>query len=235
VTADQEILYFERINSKYWNYDDWKKSESPDFLVKVGNKIIGIEFTEVTKKYPGNNDAKRYSLEDKLTKIITNQLNESSMNLNLYGNINFKSDLNLSQENVETFCHRVTSAIIAHSKSLKKESWSANHYLDKFLPDEINWISYDCYPFMEESKFYASKGKTLEFLNEADVFHAIENKESKYHEYLNKCDEVHLVLLEGLIPASWIGKLEKPIARIDTIFNKVFLFHTSDSELIELY
>lgn len=234
MTEEQEFEIFKRVNEKHWQFQNWNKSESPDFLVSYDDKVIGIEISEVIKKNIGELIASKLSLEDQLASIITDQLNKSSMDLNLSGMIDFKTEISISSNQKEYFCHRVSSAIISHSKSLIKESWSINHCIEHYIPEEINWISYDCYPFMDESRFYATRGKTQEFLKEEDVIETVLKKEAKYQQYLRKCDEVYLLLIEGLIPASWIGKLKKPINYLHSSFDKVYLFHSADSELIEL-
>ncbi len=234
MTEAEENLIFQRINAKHWNYDNWQKSERPDFLVKVNSKTIGIEFTEVIKKYYGEIIAQKYRLEDKLAQKVTQQLNQSSMDLNLHGIIDFKDEIYIYQNEIDSFCHRITSSIITHSRSLSKESWSINHYIDKFIPEEVNWISYDCYPFLDKSEFYASRSKTQEFLDKEDVIDAIKKKELKYEDYFENCDEVHLIIVEGLLPASWIGKLEKPLKITHSYFESIFLFHFMDSEFVKL-
>lgn len=234
IKKETELKQFQVVNDKLWRFEKYKMDESPDFLAYEKEKVVGIEITQVIRKDYGQIIAANYKLEDELASIISNQLNESALQLSLHGMIDFKKDLLLSGNQKNHLCNRITSTIIAHSKNLLKESWSANHFIDKLLPDEVNWISYDCYPFLDESTFYATRGKTLEYLEKEDILDAIHKKESKLQNYLQKCDEVYLLLVEGLLPASWIGELREPLTEVDTLFTQVILLHYRSSKVIPI-
>ena len=236
MTKDQEFQFFKVINDKVWNHLDWEISEVPDFLVKTKENVIGVELTEVVRKDTGRIIASRYSLEDELAAIVTRQVNESGIDLNLQGHIDFKNELYIRSNQKESFCHQITSAIVTHSRSLVKDVISYNHHIDTFIPDEVNWISYDCYPFLDESAFYATRYKTKEYLEVEDILCTVRKKENKIELYKQKCEEVKLVLVEGLLPSSWIGELKDPNIEIhlDTSFNEVYLIHYHGFKILQL-
>ncbi|MEQ8554915.1 MAG: hypothetical protein RIC06_25745 [Cyclobacteriaceae bacterium] len=236
MTKDQELQFFKVINDRNWSYQNWEVSEAPDFLIKTKGNVIGVELTEVVRKDTGGIIASKYSLEDELAAIVTKQLNESGIDLNLQGNIDFKGELNIRANQKESFCHQITSAIIAHSKSLVKDELSYNHHIDSFIPDEVNWISYDCYPFLDESSFYATRYKAQEFLEVDDILDAVGKKERKTEAYKQKCDQIKLVLVEGLIPSSWIGELKDPsiLSSLETAYDEVFLIHYHGFKILKL-
>ncbi len=229
MNKQQERYVFEKVNGKLWQTKHYVHDDSPDFLLEGGS--AGVEITEVVKAY--STDPQTYSMEAEICRLAAERLNGLSKNF-LHGTIQFRRPVRVRKVDIGRIVEHIVATVLNHSKHLLQHEKSEDHHIASNLPTEIEWISYDNYPFWGECTLAPIRQKIREYLNPADLIATIQRKEVKIPQYMLKCKRCILIIAEGFLPGSWIGKLESEPPRFETAFDEVILFHFDDSQVVRL-
>ena len=233
MNSDQEEFAFKLFLELHGNLPSGEKSESPDFIIHIDGKRIGIEITELMEETKLSiSSAAKYSIEDKIAKSAQRQYdNISDKRLNV--NLQIANNLNISKNRVDHLS-RLISEILRDE--IKDFPYAITHNLEinADLPEEILGIYYDVYPFLDESHFSVMRGKWTGSFNIIDLNRAIRKKECYTPLYKSKTDLVYLLILEGLSFSSYLGPFEMIGTIVDNSFDKIFLLKILSRQLFEI-
>jgi hypothetical protein len=205
-------------------------SESPDFIVRTKNRLIGVEIAKIFKDDAGYGSLLRlresvhreigYKIIEK-TKLYT----DKPFALNIHFNDRIKIDKQRKNEIVTECLSEILFVVwnndggdfrIINMGQLPVEINDISIYIDS-----IHWI---------ESHYVETTGGVLGVLTEAHLQPVL----NRHHEALIKyreCDEYWLVIEEGSFGADSFGNIDinKPIT---SLFDKVFVYRIAKHEAV---
>ena len=233
MNLDKETLAFNVFRNLHGDLPPGEKSESPDFLINLDNKIIGVELTELMEEDSGPSSlAAKYSLEDKIAKSSRIKFDLAS-NKRIMANLHIRDNLSLPSNKIHSISKEIADLITRTTENYPN-TLSYNYEINENLPKEILAIYFDIAPFMTESHFSVMRGKWTGSFNINDLNRAIEKKDKNIPKYRKKADSIYLVIIEGFAPNSWFGPFIKTGTYIKNSFDKIFLLKIMSRELFQI-
>ncbi|MGA2407164.1 MAG: hypothetical protein ABSF81_10495 [Bacteroidales bacterium] len=228
-----EEFAFKIFRELHGNLPDGEKSESPDFIINLDCKRIGIELTELMEEDPGPLSlAAKYSLEDKISKSAQRQFDNRS-DKRIMVNLQIVQKLNLSSHKINHLGSEIAQILIKATKDYPNVL-SHHHEINENLPKEILNIYFDITPFMTESHFSVIRGKWTDSFNLNDLNRIIIKKDKYALNYRLKVDKLYLLIIEGFAPNSWYGPFTMTGSIIENNFDKIFLLKIMSRQLYEI-
>lgn len=210
-----------------------KEQEAPDFIVNLDERKIGVELTEifqdshlgVSKMKQESSDNNRFT-ED-LIALIQPDIPFTFL-IEIYFNKNFPIKKSKKQEILKELQGICVNAMIdlPNNKHLELDNYYDN------LPNEIEEVNVYRYDGMEESIDSRPEGGPVSPLRIDHLKTILTNKESKLSFY-GVCDQQWLLIREGNYFSGSFSNVEIDF-KIDSPFDKIFLFRTKTREIIEL-
>lgn len=220
-------LYTDEAISKY------TKAESPDFIMELKNRRVGLELTEIfqdsgerfSELQRKSSDWKTFT-EDFITEL------QPRINFKFMVGIHFSSFHSIKKSEKKLLISKLVT--ICAPKLIKlqnKENLDIDYY--DGVPEQVDLLHFLRYDGLSESMNYQPEGGTVRELTSEQLQTIIDKKQKKLPTYLT-CDEYWLLIREGNYYAgSFSDEIEKPLV-VHSAFDKVFLFRTKKNELIAL-
>lgn len=214
-----------------------EKTESPDYLIKQNEGVIGIEFTEVVNRSASNLEhlpVKWYGFEDKVLTRAKSMFQQKS-NAKVFVSVDFNKYLRIDLMSVDRIAITLVEFIIEELRYHDHNAAKANIDLDRELISKyFNHVSFDITPEFEETEWVAIRAKMAEDLVLTELVVVIEKKEKLLPEYRRKAATVYLVIVDGFGAKSWYAGFKAEPIEIHTGFDSVFLLRVMENTLIEL-
>lgn len=212
--------------------------ESPDFLIRRGNDITGIEITKYIRGQSDNGSPKRH--EEIVQSQVLQQARikfESKFNLPLY--ILFQSSphnklSNLSQDKRVDISNLIVNKVVQNvppsiNKIRKVEiNWHDDSELYRFVPSfSIMRVRRDSlWKFMQVDWIGATKSEFQSI---------IDKKNGKISYYLSNCNKIWLIIVATGSPISSNVDIELIIKeKFFSDFHKILFFDQEEQEVIQL-
>lgn len=228
-----EEFAFKLFRELHGNLPDGEKSESPDFIINLDGKMIGIELTELMEEDSGPLSlAAKYSLEEKIAKSAQRQFDNRS-DKRIMVNLQIVEKLNLPSYKITHLASEIAQILINTTKDFP-DVLSNNHEIIENLPNEILNIYFDITPFLTESHFTVMRGKWTGSFNINDLVRLIIKKNKYTLDYRRKVDLLYLLIIEGFAPKSWYGSFMMTGSAIENDFDKVFLLKIMSRQLYKI-
>ena len=249
MTTQEEYSAVNVLKEKFKDFPkgELKKSESPDFIVADGSKIIGIETTQAVHSEKDKQVSSEritftdlvigklvpllpfhFSLSvtlDKTKPIRKSNRNEIANLVAIFCSTEFRNIKNGTGEGVENI-----EFDIEGSPEFIKNDMLANGYRN--LPEGV--ASIDIFRFDQHGSSYnsASEAAAIPTFSKERLDKALIDKENKLSSY-QVCDEYWLIIWQGGGITGYFEEIdfETPIS---TAFDKVFIVRSFDNDFIVL-
>ncbi len=212
-------------------------SEEPDFIVHASIKV-GIELTSLFWG-EGNNHIPRQAQENIRYKICQKAREEYEKRCSpkIHVSVHFNEQFTLKKQDISSLAIRVVDFIgnnMPSENEIYEEEYDWNNRYH--FPKEINAISiYRCTD-LTKSCFSAPDSGYIPYCTDEDVKRVLTKKESKYDNYLRKCNEVWLLI--NINNGGISSTFDIPESTVDTKYktryDKVFLIQHRERRLFEL-
>jgi hypothetical protein len=230
---EEEKYSFEKFRELHGNLPPGRKSETPDFLIVAGNETIGVEFTEVTNESSNVfSPAAKYALEDRIIRHAKAGM-QKLRNIMLFVTIRFRDGLIINAKRVKKLGEEISQVVYERTLHLSEIEPLEHQVIVEDLPDELDLISFDVAPCLDEPEWHAIRQKGIEHLDIERIDRVISRKEEVVMTCRTKADRVYLVIVDGLGPRSWYHDFLQGQIR-ETSFDKVFLLRIMVNQLVEL-
>ena len=233
MTRSHEEYVFKAFKELYHDFPvgEYIRDEQPDFVIKTGNKLIGVEITQVFIDNYLNTSLNKKRKEN-LHKLFGENLCKKLSLIIPYKfvlSIDFSKEKDFSTNQIDC----ITLACDKYFRSFHYTAESTSLIIENSgqLPEEIGIIELYKFPSLRKS-FYSESAAgiipdlTMQHLN------VILNKKDKALKNYRRCDEHWLLIEEGTFIADSFGDVL--IDKFSTDFHKVFLYRHSMRELIQL-
>ena len=232
MNTDQEIFAFNRFINLYGQLEFGEKSKYPDFIVKSGNKKIGIELTElIYEKNHGVLLSKKYALEDKIAKQTIIEFDQQC-NKRIWASIQFQDKLSISSARKKGLAQEISSMLINTINSYPEET--NNIEITENLPNELQGIYFDIVSFLTESLIYSMRSKWSGTFNIENLSPVVIKKNTLIPRYKTNVDIVYLVIIESFSAHSNNGEFLQTGSIVPNDFDKIFLFNILSNKLFEI-
>lgn len=213
---------------------DYFKTESPDYIIKNKDRIIGLELTEIFQ----DSDGKYSKLQRKsndwktFTEEFIKEL-QPKIDFKFMVGIYFSRFHSIKKSEKHDVILKMVEACMPKLVRLENKKHLIIDYVNCNLPEQIDSIHFSRYDALLESMNFQPEGGPVRELSSPILQKVIDKKDKKLPTYSN-CDEYWLVIHEGNYYA---GSFTDEIAgqlSIKSTFDKVFLFRTKTLDLIIL-
>lgn len=189
--------------------DEISLSEQPDFIVKAGNRVIGIEITEAHRSIKGEKfpAAAIEASQNEFAKALLEQTNTASP-LTIY--LSFIDEVKTQKDmmdavapvaaSIEAISHEMT-AVAANlvREEKKQQSSSQPSFICLDIPPFISQITL-VKSEMEGNRLCASRGGVVEHFGDEDLSKILDKKHKLLKNYHGECDEHWLVIVANANP-----------------------------------
>ena len=208
------------------------KHESPDFIVEIEGKRIGIELTEIFQDSTGSHSKlqQRSSDWENFTNQFIREL-QPFVEFTFAIGIHFTESHPIRKARKTKIIEQLISVCVPKLLGLSNRQNVEFDYFDN-LPEEIHSIYITRFDGMEASFNYKSEGGSVATLSVEHLLPVLANKEAKLKNYLG-CDEYWLVIREGNYYAGSFSD-NQPDISVKSSFDQVFLLRTKLNRLIPL-
>jgi hypothetical protein len=212
------------------------KTESPDFLIKGGGEIVGVEISKIlNEKEPGQQFApsERNSIEQKIA-INAKELFLERHRLHLCVDFAFCDSIDVGKGK-DVILAESLAQLVAEQVTGRSLSNHFHLYVDRDLPEELMAFGITFHPRLSGSVWYAAKAQMVPELNKDYLLSIIKRKEMKLSQYKAKADKVILLLIEGLVPDGMFDKIE-PVRRdeVNSGFDRVLILRNLHDQIIAI-
>jgi hypothetical protein len=231
---DKEKFAFALFYELYNNLAKGIKTEGPDFIINQNGIRIGVEHVDFMEESKENEISVpvKYSLEDKVVRYSNEDFDKHS-DKRIVANIQFQDDLKLRSKRIKELALEISNRIQITVKDFPNIIYHKLEVTDN-LPAGVLHIYFDIAPYLDKSIFQAMRSKWIGKFNLNDLNRLISKKEKNIPNYLNKVNQIYLLITEGFIPNSWIGDFENNGVMINNRFDKIFLLKVMSHNLYEL-
>lgn len=233
MNSDKEEFAFKIFRELLGNLPLAEKSESPDFIINLDGKRIGIELTELMEENSGQSSlAAKYSLEDKIAKSARIKFDLRS-DKRIMANLQIIDNLRLSSNKIDNVAGEIAEILFKTTKNFPNVL-SHDHEITENLPKDILNIYFGITPFMTESQFSVMRGKWTGSFDLNDLNRVIDKKDKNISAYKKKVDQLYLLIIEGFVPNSWYGPFTMTGSTTKNSFDKIFLLKIMSRQLFEI-
>jgi hypothetical protein len=204
--------------------------DKPDFIIKLNEKIIGVEVTQIFVDNLINNSSK-IKEKEVLQGFLGDRLCEK---VSLF--IPFKFVLSIDFSDRIFYKNDIDRIVHSSEKYLKQIKFSEQSFTQSIenlgqLPDEIDYLYFIRNDKLNFSRYCYSDGAILPTLRLQNLKAILQDKEEALKGY-KKCDEYWLLIEEGAFPSDSFGDIS--IKKFQTIYDKVFLYRKAHAQTIRL-
>lgn len=189
--------------------DEIVKTESPDFLVRSNDKILGIE---VCQLYHGKEPGSRFTPVENVSMETQIALNAQQYFFRRYRiplnvDIQFRRELTLDSVGRQRLAEKIAEHVW-QEVSFRKHDAYYSISKDRNLPQELVHLFVYFHPKLTKSTWYSGRAIMLPDLTCKMIVETIRKKEAKTHLYRKKADNLILVLAEGFSMESLFDSIE---------------------------
>ena len=220
------------------NYKDGRltllhEQESPDFIIGLDQKTIGVELTEVFQdSHLGTSRLKQNSSDGSSFTEELIALLQPDIPFKFSIGINFNRRQTVKKSKKQEILDKLKFICLPKIIRLNDhEHLELENYWDS-LPDEIDDIHVYRFDGMDESIDSRPEGGSVSKLTIKHLEKILLSKEEKLS-YYSPCDEQWLVIREGKYYSGSFSDVEIDLP-IKSMFDRVFLFRTRTREIIKL-
>ena len=212
---------------------DYFKNEAPDYIIKLNDRKVGLELTEIfqdsdekfSELQRNSSDWKTFT-EEFITKL------QPHIDFKFMVGIDFSRFHSIKKSEKHHVVSKLAEVCIPKLMNLQNREHLDLDYNDN-VPEQIDSIHFSRYDALPESINYQPEGGTVRELASAVLQTVIDKKDKKLPTY-SHCDEYWLLIREGNYYAgSFSDEITEPLV-IRSTFDKVFLFRTKKNEVISL-
>lgn len=215
-SAFTEILYGSPIA-------EWDKAESPDFIFRENDKVIGVEHTQIF--LDGSNDLKLVAIESIGNDIARRvQLKGLSLHYNFQAVLQLNISDSLNEKERESIASEIYEKI---ENTIRNTNILETQY---FVVSQVNSV-------VRRIRFVATQQELATRVTVAragwvkrtiaeEIVEAITNKNFKAKDYASKCDELWLLIVaDGHDPSS-LFDIQPPVISVSCCshFDRVYYF-----------
>lgn len=234
----REIIYLERCFELLGlSNASVEHSEAPDFLYfPAPERRIGIEVTEL---HNPKIEGERYPSSQRhgtLEKIVDNAHKEFTLVSNIPLTIEFRfvKNLRISRNRIISLSKEISGIVCEQVRNIGGRTIH-DFRVEHPLPKEMSGIYGYYHPSSTTSIWYPAEGRWLPDIDPKEVQKLIDKKNVKVADYLQKCDEVWLLIVEGIPPYSWFDNKEEAISvNYLSSFQKIIMLRSLSNKVYEL-
>lgn len=175
--------------------DDVAPSEEPDFLVRINNKVLGIELTELHRKSaPG-------AIPQQATEAMKRRVVERAQEIYAAKSLPpircavLMNGQHISKAEIEPLANAIVE--IATRNMPDRNSSAREEYMwtnRDYFPERIHSVHVHRHDVVPYNHFLCPGAAWVGRLTSDDISRAIAPKERKYEKYRESCDDVWLVI-----------------------------------------
>jgi hypothetical protein len=230
---NQEEYVFKAFKKLYSRFPAGEciRDEQPDYIVYGADSVIGIEITQIfidNHIDSSLNEKRMESLQSMLGENLCDRL-DPKVPFKFVLSIDFskkgfaKSEIPLIVKSCETYVKQLHFPQ-QDFNSIDLKNWGQ-------LPDQIENLNLFKFPSLKKSLFSEVAGSVLPELTEKNL-QVVLTKKGKALKQYKACDEHWLLIEEGTFVSDSFGDIA--VNRLDTNFNKVFLYRHSKGQVVQL-
>jgi len=226
----RERLQFNLFIKHYDINGNIEQSESPDFLIKMHDYIIGVELTGYLQNNSNIGSFLReleYN-QDKIKEIIEAELSEYRLLILL----SWKDKITIKKAEVRSIANSLIELIKKNIPDIDSERrLSGKDGLPSYLINLFIWSNN-----VKKTQIATTRAVWVREINRVEIENIIKKKEKKINDYREKCNEIWLlIVIEGISPSSIIDISSEAINRKYVFkFDKVLLFDVIEDRIFEL-
>jgi len=214
-----------------------KDDERPDFLIENGDKTLGIEVIQLLEGSNSTGD-KRVKIEGGWADVIseldrvwkTNGLPKVEVSLI------FSNETHVPGKKIESLVERIMKVVKENLPNEDEDKTFENDGTIDGFPEEITNLSIlRCKGFKTSNWDYVD-GSWGIILESKMIQRCIDKKEMKRSDYIEKCDEVWLLIVANGGKPSGLFNYEPWLfeSKFESSFDAVFFFDTSTASFVSL-
>lgn len=210
-----------------------REQESPDFIISINDRVIGLELTEIFQdSHTGNSKLKQNSSDGGSFTEELIYLIQPNIPFNFSIGITFNQNFPIGKSKKPVILKALAEICLLKMINLNDyEHLNLENYYNS-LPIEINNIYISRIDAMDRSIDSRPEGGPVSRLTINHLNSILRSKESKLPLY-SKCNEYWLLIREGNYYSGSFSEIEIDLP-IESHFNKIFLLRTRTIEIIEL-
>ncbi|MFV1530816.1 MULTISPECIES: hypothetical protein [unclassified Phaeobacter] len=198
--------------------------ESPDFRLRIGNKIVGVEITVAQRPiYAAKFSAHEIeAAQNDFAKALEKSMRPA---LPIIVNLAFNNEIAVEPKKANVALSAIVGQIEALTRSMEPQSGAMLVRIEDKLTRHTNaHVCPELPKFLKNISFYndgqnfsavtASRGTILEHFTEVDLNRILEKKHAALNGY-RSCDEYWLVIVSGDVPPILLPK-ERPSLLLPT-------------------
>jgi hypothetical protein len=232
----REKLSFDTLSKQYGPFPEPEHTESPDFLIRFQNHVVGVEFTEIYSQEKINGTSLRQQEERK--NRIVERAKQIAIENNLppiHVSVMFSKPVEKHREEIVSL--KLINAIVS-KYPCKGQQITIDSFTDEDfgLPDEISFVLTANTLGYKNHLWHATEVWCAETDFTDQLQKEIDRKSKKYTNYLKKCDECWLVI--SALGFSRSTAFEPSTEMLEHIYNspfkRVFFLEAASSYIVEL-
>jgi hypothetical protein len=210
-----------------------EESESPDFILHVESKLVGVELTELFREDTGVALQPRAheNITDRIVAAAHRFYHDRSCNF-VRVNVAFFDGVDFRSLNRDAVAERLASRVMSMRLESTHVHWR-NDYEDPLL-NAIATVSALTVPEQRMSHWSVGRAGWRSNLSADLVRSAIESKDAKVCSYRAKVDELWLLLaIEGSRPSQFFDPDKPPaVETLASRFDRTYLFNAMYNQVI---
>lgn len=229
------------------SFRNFEISESPDFIIQLDSRRIGIEVTLAERR-----SSQRFSIqqiESAQDEFARNLLQSVESNLPLEIGLTFEDGIAVDNKGcsksltiVATLINQISKSMRPHSAELlvrtenDLNSFSQRKHICPQIPDFLQHIQL-LNDGHNRSAVTGSRGCNLEYFTEENLLSILDKKHRALSGYID-CDEQWLVIVSGQVPPLFVTHESQPefmIPSIATTLYKSNINHPIESSFDKVY
>ncbi len=232
ILKEERHTYLLKQHLGFGNNTKLIKSESPDFILRTDNKIIGIEHTELflERQYPLQ---AKESIEDAVSSVAQSYA-DSVEYIPARAKILYGNTQGLKKKQRAKLARKIADHVQVNLLQSDKQAFTQV----RLTPDinEVNTIYATIMPEGFKNHYFATRAGWVKRDATDEVYSALQKKAPRVGHYLTKCDEIWLLTVaDGSNPSSLLGR-DEGVNNIPSLhgFNKVYFMYYQDKVIYEV-
>jgi hypothetical protein len=213
------------------------RSEAPDFIVKLGHELVGIEITELF--VTGGSDAKNLQAQESLAHRIVSKakrLYQSSGGAHAHVSVHFAPRADLRSLNRDETAAALSAFVKAQTFAVNELLQWHQDYVSKVLPDAITYVQVLGVPENRMAHWTVPKAGWVVPLTETVLQARIDEKAALLPTYARRVPTNWLLLVaDGGQPSQFFdGPSAETASTVSTPFARTFYFARMRGAVVEL-